>query len=398
MKKKFASALLAAGLVWGATAQGVPATAQAATAELTAVNFTVIVEDKQLTVDPQPFVVENRTFVPLRALSEGLGADVQYDPNTNIATITKEDIVLQLNFNTGVVTKNGVQIEIKPAPRFVNNRTMVPVRFISEAFGNEVKWDPTTSTVMVLPTEKTLAKRAAIRAVLTKSTEVSNAQEYMTLDMKMNGSIPSPLETITIEGPLWLQYSKNPLAVSMGATIKSAMFNETLGVEVYVMDGYMYLKNPQTGQWEKAKLSEAEWQSMLDATRTGGVPATNEAVLNVMLPYMTMTEDEDSYNVTLKLDKNGLDKLIQSAGELQQPGLPPVQPLSDMPAGSKLSFVTHYEIDKKTYLQNNLAVNFEVEVPEQGTMKFGLTGTMSYGKVQVNLPQEAKEAKEVDTL
>ncbi|MCX7571075.1 copper amine oxidase N-terminal domain-containing protein [Tumebacillus sp. DT12] len=389
--KKFATALLAAGLVFG-TAGAVQANAS----DVNHVNFNVIVEDKELTVDPQPFVVDNRTFVPLRSLSEGLGADVQYDSNTNIATISKDDIVLKLNFNTGVVTKNGAQIEINPAPRFVNYRTMVPVRFISEAFGNEVTWDASTSTVNVLPTAKTLAKRTTILDVLTKSTEATNKQEYTSLDLQLKGTIPTGTFDMKMEGPMWMKYSKNPLLMAMGADIEGKVFNQTQkqSFTMYMGDGRMYMKDP-TGVWTKEVLPEEDWKEIVDMTRTGGVPTNTEATQNVALPYFTMAEDADSYNLTLKIDQKGLDKLLKAAGESGQPGMPmnPIQM-----EGGKQSMKVYYEIDKASYLQTNLSLHMEMEMPEMGTMKMDLTGKASYGPVTITIPEEAKNAKSASEL
>ena len=394
-KKKFASALLAAGVVFGSGAAFVPAQAQAA-ADMP-VNFTVIVEDKELTVDPQPFVVDNRTFVPLRALSEGLGADVQYDANTNIATITKDDVVLKLNFNTGSVTKNGTAIEINPAPRFVNYRTMVPVRFISEAFGNEVKWDAYTSTVQVLPTAKTLQKREAIWDVLSKSNTATNAKNNLSMDFNLTGTIPNGSYNIDLAGPFSMKFTKDPLAMSVNAKFTGTVLgqSQTQNMEMYMMDGYMYMKDPASGEWEKQKLAEAEWQQLVNTTLTGGVPANNDEAAKVVLPYATMTEDADSYNVTVKLDKNGLNRVIKAAGELQYQQGMPMSPIPTLPEG-KQSMNEYYEIDKTTYLQNNLDLNLEVAVPgETVPVQMHVSGTVNYDPLTITLPEVAKNADDI---
>ena len=98
----------------------------------------------------QPPVNENgRILVPLRAIFETLGADIQWDGDSQTVTATKGE--LQVSFTVGValMNVNGKVISLDVPAKIVNGRTLVPVRAISEAFGCNVGWNQDTQTVLI---------------------------------------------------------------------------------------------------------------------------------------------------------------------------------------------------------------------------------------------------------
>lgn len=101
--------------------------------------------------DVQPFIIEGRTLVPLRAISEGMGYDVLWDGGNMSVTInniaTGAYIVLFIG-SCNVNTNEGSK-EISVAPRIYENRTMVPIRVISETLGCEVYWDDMNRDVLI---------------------------------------------------------------------------------------------------------------------------------------------------------------------------------------------------------------------------------------------------------
>lgn len=103
--------------------------------------------------DQPPIVKGNRTLVPLRGIFEALGAEVQYDQATGKITVTKENVKIILKINSKSVTKNGKTEIIDEPAILTNNRTLVPLRFIGEALGADVKWDPKQNAVFIT-TEK----------------------------------------------------------------------------------------------------------------------------------------------------------------------------------------------------------------------------------------------------
>ena len=99
--------------------------------------------------DTPPTIVEGRTLVPLRAIFEAIGATVDWDGETSTATGVRGDttVIIQIDNTTAYVSGEARTLDV-PA-QLINGRTMVPARFISEAMGCEVTWDGETETAAV---------------------------------------------------------------------------------------------------------------------------------------------------------------------------------------------------------------------------------------------------------
>lgn len=95
--------------------------------------------------DAEPELRNNRTMVPLRLISEILGAEVDWLDSE--VTITKKGTQIKLKPNSDTVTKNGEALFIDVKLYIKNGRTMVPLRFISETFGCKVGYKSSTVTV-----------------------------------------------------------------------------------------------------------------------------------------------------------------------------------------------------------------------------------------------------------
>lgn len=97
--------------------------------------------------DTPPVIKNGRTKIPVRAVSEGFGADVSWDGENNIVTITKGDTIIELPLDSNLAIVNGEEIEFDSKSEMFNSRTYVPLRFISETLDIEVEWDSETGTI-----------------------------------------------------------------------------------------------------------------------------------------------------------------------------------------------------------------------------------------------------------
>ena len=116
----------------------------------------VIVNDKPVEFDVAPTIINDRTMVPLRAIFEALGADVDWDDATKTITAVKDDTTIKMQIGNDKMTKNGTESTLDSAPVIIDSRTLVPVRAIAESFGSDVSWEAETKTVIVkdLPKEE----------------------------------------------------------------------------------------------------------------------------------------------------------------------------------------------------------------------------------------------------
>jgi hypothetical protein len=102
-----------------------------------------------LTLLVAPVIKSGRTFVPLRFVGEAFGASVQWDATFQLIDISLggRTIRLQINNKTAVVSGKNVALDL--APFLQAGTTMVPIRFVSEVLGARVVWDGTTKTVSI---------------------------------------------------------------------------------------------------------------------------------------------------------------------------------------------------------------------------------------------------------
>jgi len=102
----------------------------------------VMVQGKEVSYDSAPYIDNNnRTMVPLRVITEALGANVVWDDKDRSITITYETGVIRLVIGSGQALVNGKEKTMDTIPVIKNNRTMVPLRYVGEFMGAQVSWD-----------------------------------------------------------------------------------------------------------------------------------------------------------------------------------------------------------------------------------------------------------------
>ena len=98
----------------------------------------IVINDAKATIDAAPIVKNDRTFVPFRALAEAFGAEVAYDEATQAVTAELNGVKVVMTIGSATYTVNGAEKTMDVAPFINGSRTMVPVRFVAEAFGIKV--------------------------------------------------------------------------------------------------------------------------------------------------------------------------------------------------------------------------------------------------------------------
>ncbi len=109
----------------------------------------VLVEGKHISFDVEPKVVNGRTIVPLRAIFEALGADVNWNDRTKTVIAKHGSDVITIKIGSKKAYLNYEVIDLDVPAVIYEGRTLVPVRFISESFGYGVQWDGSTRTVSI---------------------------------------------------------------------------------------------------------------------------------------------------------------------------------------------------------------------------------------------------------
>lgn len=115
--------------------------------------ISLYVNNKIVETDTMPISENDRTLVPIRVVSESLGAQVGWDEKDEIVTVTDGSTKIRLAIgNKSIIIIKGSKTYIYESDvpaRLVNSRTMVPIRAVAEILGADVKWDEGTQSVYI---------------------------------------------------------------------------------------------------------------------------------------------------------------------------------------------------------------------------------------------------------
>ncbi len=102
---------------------------------------------REIKFDIPPVVKSGTTLIPVRAVVESLGANVNWDAASNTVTITKGDKTIVFDLNNSKVYVNGTEVTLSMPAMEISNRTFVPIRFIAETLGVNINYDDKTGNV-----------------------------------------------------------------------------------------------------------------------------------------------------------------------------------------------------------------------------------------------------------
>lgn len=109
----------------------------------------VLLDGASLSFDVPPIIENGRTLVPFRKICEALGAEVEWDEETRTVAAFKDNKTILLKVGEDTAYINQTPTKLDTAPIIKNDRTLIPLRFLSEAFGAAVNWDNSLRTVKI---------------------------------------------------------------------------------------------------------------------------------------------------------------------------------------------------------------------------------------------------------
>ncbi len=172
-------------------------------------------------------IINGSTFVPIRTVSESLGALVSWNGTTQTVLINQQDKRISFVVGSTIATVNGQQ-QTTPTSFILNGSTMVPLRFVSETLGLFVDWNQTTSTVTLTSKQTestvsvyTVAQGDTLWSIANKFNltveDLKKANNLLSEVLQVNQKllIPNVIHTVNSGESLWLIASK--YGVSMTA-------------------------------------------------------------------------------------------------------------------------------------------------------------------------------------
>jgi len=113
----------------------------------------VFLNGREFAFDPSdlpPVIKDGRVLIPVRAITRGLKAEIEWDPEARTVTVIKNDITVVLSVYSKEVWVNGEKQELEVPALLVSNRVLVPLRFLNQTLGCQVDYDQNTGDVSVV--------------------------------------------------------------------------------------------------------------------------------------------------------------------------------------------------------------------------------------------------------
>ncbi|MZP31385.1 hypothetical protein GTO91_16925 [Heliobacterium undosum] len=214
--------------------------------------ISVFLNGTQLTFeDQEPVMLNERVMVPMRKIFETIGAAVKWDDATQsvIAVKGSKKVILIVGSPTAVV--NGQVVSIDPPAQIINGRTLVPLRFVIESMGANVKWDGPSKKVTI-------------------ATETGEA--------KANGSVDNPAAEPAVSNQagedLGFFFKEWRLNVQGGAYVTHEADYDVLHTSAGTGKiGTLVIRSDGTYTWNTSSgVIEGAWQKSGEGTGVGSYP------------------------------------------------------------------------------------------------------------------------------
>ena len=204
----------------------------------------VVLNGKVIEFDQPPVIISDRTMVPVRAIYEALGAEVEWDAQTRTASGTKDGVKVSFVIDEAFVTVNGSKKEIDAPACIAGNRTLVPVRALAEGFNTKVEWDGTNRIVFLYDNEysegeKKTATGQSVVCIKDADTAVS------ALDVSLSSDTITDFSAVNIT-----KTGKNLLDVSKiqkGANTSEPIYNIADGIHTTALAAQVLIEQIKKG-------------------------------------------------------------------------------------------------------------------------------------------------------
>ncbi len=225
--------------------------------------------------DVKPVNTEGRVMIPFRAVLENMGATVEYDDAQRLVTATKGETQIKFTLmdDTIYINDNGVDstITMDVPMIIVEGRTLVPIRFMSNALGMQVGWDGETETVVIMDYDDYFDDFAQTMPNFTKLTALNQPvfnKEYVGFDVFLSVEEEGEKVDLTLGGDVDGTYAQGEAQV--GAKVDFA-FNgqefKDITLDIAFKGTSVYLKTNLVEKIAQVTTDE-EMKSALSAVKS----------------------------------------------------------------------------------------------------------------------------------
>ena len=204
---------------------------------------TINIGSHSVTIDTAPVIIDGRTMLPVRGVSEAMGGNVDWNNDTKTVTITlgSNKVEMTVDSKTAYFNNNAQTLDV--APVILNGRTMLPARFIAESFGFDVNWDNDTKTISITHRQE----------ATTEITTVEESTETTTVE-----------KTESDSKSLVVYFSKIGTTERIANEIKDITGSDIVKIETVTPYPEDYNETVDIAQKEKAEKARPEIKTTVD--------------------------------------------------------------------------------------------------------------------------------------
>ncbi len=198
----------------------------------------VVIDKKLIEMLQSPLVIDNITYVPIREITKELGADVKWESEFNHVEIIKDDINLsfQIGDNNCILNSKDTYM---PKSIVINDKIMVPLRFLSEVFGFDVLWNESFNAA-VINSNGSMLTEESLNTIINK---------YSSEDLYwLSRLVHAEAQSECYEGKLTIAnvIINRTKSNDFPSSIKSVIFDRNNGVQfTSTLNGQIYLEPSQ---------------------------------------------------------------------------------------------------------------------------------------------------------
>ena len=273
--------------------------------------------------DVKPVNTDGRVMIPFRAALENMGATVDYDDAQRKVTAKKGDITISfvLMDDTIYIDKNGEQstITMDVPMIIVEDRTLVPIRFMSNAFDMQVGWDGNSETVVIMDYDDYFDVFTSIAPNITKLTAIEQPEfnkGNMAFDMSVNYDDTQKKFDFTASGEADSTYADKTGGADITLTAEGKDISlKDAKIEAVLKDGQVYIKTDAAKQLAKSTNEKLKLAAGTVESNTWYRIDLNKIIDGINLPEETknilktaLTMPQGSTNDIAEMLKNSISK------------------------------------------------------------------------------------------
>lgn len=345
-----------------------------------------------------PDIINNKTMVPMRKIFEEFEMNVEWNAEERSITATNDEKKIFLAIGELEATVENIAsgdsekevITLDSAPVILNNRAMVPVRFVAESIEKKVGWDATERTVIIIDSEKLIKEFEEATPQLKKLIEIETETiESFKTDSTIEGKLvykdsenSSNNETVNLEGNMEINMNKNKemefdldLEFSGKGTIYEALKEsgyEEIKVKLIMTEESTYIMLNVDGEEVWGDMGKDTSMEVISELST--VPTSN-------MTYDAFAEMIDAQLSEIELDATTYASLKQSIELLKV--LFSEENLKITESGSTTTVKFNFDFVQLASAMNSI-MDEEIEIPEGTELRVEITEKIKNKKVESN--------------